>query len=607
MNRKSLNLPIHIAFFIMLLYSTVLYRYIFVNPYDKGIITQGVIDLSSINNASDLLVSLDGNWKITKGADSGRTVSVPEVFSSYNKGNNIYSAYIYLPEGDRFYSLIVPRINSEYTISINDKIIYDSVAEHGPRSIEHLQRIVFYAESKAVTLSIHPYNHYDYITEPLPILLGSLEKAENYYYKAIAVDFFFAVIVFCSGIFFFIQSTKEKKSHVYFSFSIICLVCLIRLLCMNSALIGIIFPYAERNLVLYLARILPPIIVISILIYSKEQFPDVAPVKLSRFITIGAFVYMILNLLLPKKISEYLIFIYAILLILSMGTIIYISYVLIRRRDLSACSYTMSSLVLFVSTAFDSIRKLNNIYYGYALTSGFIFFIIIQIIMLLGKNRVTYDEELKLSDSYQISLKNLEHEEANFLSAHLKAHFLFNALNIISGYALFEAETAKKITRALTTYLTQIFEQETINEMGTLKNEIDLVRAFGYIESERFPNIDFIYDIPKEIPDITMPSLFLQPLLENAVNHGIRKKAAGSKGRIIVSVHLTKYHVQFCIKDDGVGFPEEAIKKALQEPSDGSYHSLYHLQYQLKRLYNESLVIRSAPNVGTIVTFKIPS
>ena len=60
--------------------------------------------------------------------------------------------------------------------------------------------------------------------------------------------------------------------------------------------------------------------------------------------------------------------------------------------------------------------------------------------------------------------------------------------------------------------------------MNSLGNEIELVKAFGYIETQRFPSINIDYDIDIKDQDIKVPALILQPLLENSINNGIRKK-----------------------------------------------------------------------------------
>ena len=604
MHKKYYYLPLYISFILMILYCLFGNNFFNIKENIHGEAHNGEINLSSLEYSDSLLISLGGEWK--NATDNSSLINITDFFSDNSTSGKAVSLKITLPASQRYYSLIFPRINSEYIILINGEKIYQSSPNTITANIDCTRLISFFAQNKEMELTIIPYSHYEYTMPVGSILIGSESAAKYYFSKILSSDVLLATLVLCAVVYFLILSFSERKSHIYLAFSLLCMVCALRIVLMNNVLLGHIIPNLSNSAFINVLTEIPALLILLIIIYNAELFPEYVPwniYKITFALIIG---YIITAQIIPYKYSLILFVYYILLLLLCFIIIFNILVLLIKNRDQSALAYLLNAIILLLSTLWDTKNPSSFMFMGEALNVGFVFFSINQTIIFLTKSSVAYEEDLALSESYNNSINTLENEETNFLSSHLKPHFLFNALNIISGYALFEPDTASKITAALTIYLKQLFEHDTMNEMNTLQNEIDLVKAFGYIESERFPNIEFIYDIPGNVPEIKTPSLILQPLLENAVNHGIRKKPAGFNGQIIISVRPTRYYIEFYIKDNGVGMSKDQIEKVFQQPEDSKYHSLYYLHSKIKELYNENLIIRSVTGTGTIITFKIP-
>ena len=194
--------------------------------------------------------------------------------------------------------------------------------------------------------------------------------------------------------------------------------------------------------------------------------------------------------------------------------------------------------------------------------------------------------------------------ELAFLQAQIKPHFIFNTLSVISALCLKEPAKAKELILDLSDYLRGSFDIDMHNGLTTLSKELELVKAYLSIEQARFKeriNVDF--DIRSQ-RDCTMPILSLQPLVENAVRHGIMPLAKG--GQIRVKVWDEGEDVKVCVTDNGIGIEEEKIKEIFSEEKKSGSVGLINVNRRLIALYGRGLVIaREIPN-GTSIGFFIP-
>lgn len=215
-------------------------------------------------------------------------------------------------------------------------------------------------------------------------------------------------------------------------------------------------------------------------------------------------------------------------------------------------------------------------------------------------------EGLSMLLSTQIELSNIENFKAMAKEAELKAlqtqinpHFLFNALHTISSFVRIEPDRAREIIINLSTYLR--YNLENFSRLLSLKDELSQVEAYINIEKARFGDkIKVIYNIPEKYMNIQLPSLIIQPLVENSIKHGILKRREG--GTIAISVSENKAEYIISIEDDGVGI-EQSIIDGIDDKIEKNI-GLKNVHNRLKILYGKGLNIKKLER-GTKITFYI--
>ncbi|RAV22871.1 ATP-binding protein [Paenibacillus contaminans] len=197
--------------------------------------------------------------------------------------------------------------------------------------------------------------------------------------------------------------------------------------------------------------------------------------------------------------------------------------------------------------------------------------------------------------------------EAAYLQAQIQPHFLFNTLNSIMALADIDQAKMRDLTESFSSYLRISFDFWNSEKMVPLEHELELVRSYLYIQKERFEErLDITWEVGPGVR-IKLPPLTIQPLVENAVSHGVLRKAEG--GTVRVQIAKGSGNVKIVISDDGVGMEEERLRQLL----DGSAVligrrgiGLLNTDRRLKQLYGKGLEIRSKPGEGTTVSFEIP-
>jgi two-component system LytT family sensor kinase len=194
--------------------------------------------------------------------------------------------------------------------------------------------------------------------------------------------------------------------------------------------------------------------------------------------------------------------------------------------------------------------------------------------------------------------------ELNFLQAQIKPHFLYNTLNAVISILRSDSEKASKLLKELSNYLREIFKFKGIEGSVSLERELDVVKSYLYIVTTRYSGrINVEYDI-KDIPKMRVPHLILQPIVENAVKHGVLAK--DESGNIKISIKEEKDFIHINVSDDGPGIDNELIPYLVTGSIRGSGIGLSNVQKRMETLYGYGLSIESEENKGTSVTLKLP-
>ncbi len=190
---------------------------------------------------------------------------------------------------------------------------------------------------------------------------------------------------------------------------------------------------------------------------------------------------------------------------------------------------------------------------------------VVSIKQYIEQLKESMEKERLLQEKELMMTAHLKEAQLKYLQAQINPHFLFNTLN--AGAQLAMMEGADRTYEYVQT-VADFFRYNVKNNKNdvTVREEVDLVDNYIQILNVRFSG-DIGYDkqIDKRLLDIKMPSMILQPIVENAVNHGIREM--GDKGRISLRVYRDSEDVCISVRDNGKGIAPEEIARIL----DGSY------------------------------------
>lgn len=197
--------------------------------------------------------------------------------------------------------------------------------------------------------------------------------------------------------------------------------------------------------------------------------------------------------------------------------------------------------------------------------------------------------------------------EAAWLQAQIQPHFLFNTLNSVAALVEVDPDRMRNLLLAFGDYLRASFDFANLERFVPLDKELELVRAYLYIEKERFGDR---VQVEWEVDDgllLQVPPLSIQPLVENAVRHGLLRRNRG--GTVRIRVRDLGDYAEISVEDNGVGFDSELLRGVLyprETPGKKSGVGLANTDRRLKQLFGKGLQIQGAPGQGTVVSFIVP-
>ena len=186
------------------------------------------------------------------------------------------------------------------------------------------------------------------------------------------------------------------------------------------------------------------------------------------------------------------------------------------------------------------------------------------------------------------------------LSSQINPHFLFNTLNSVASLIRQDPDQARQVVYKLSKILRRLLRKQ--DNLVTLREELSFIDDYLAIEIVRFgEKLHFVKDIAPECLDMLVPSMLLQPLVENSIRHGLASKVSG--GTIRVRGLRANGRLQILVEDDGVGIPEAKLARLFENGI-----GVNNVNERLKVLYgdNYKMWIDSRPSEGTSTGVEIP-
>ena len=230
---------------------------------------------------------------------------------------------------------------------------------------------------------------------------------------------------------------------------------------------------------------------------------------------------------------------------------------------------------------------LQNAFKGYAIAYASIIVAIEVLFVFIGVEK-----------NFQISMQKEKIRDAqiNIMLSQIQPHFVYNSLSAISTLITIDPEKAQEALDNFTEYLRRNLSSLTNVKLIPFVDELKHIETYISLEKLRFDDrINVIYDL--KTTDFNVPVLSIQPIVENAIKHGILKKVEG--GTLKISTYEAEDSYVIVIEDNGVGFNNDDVKK------EENHYGIDNIKYRIKNMCNGSLDIKSVINKGTIVTITL--
>lgn len=190
----------------------------------------------------------------------------------------------------------------------------------------------------------------------------------------------------------------------------------------------------------------------------------------------------------------------------------------------------------------------------------------------------------------------LTESRVSTMMSQIRPHFIYNTLGSIEQLCLLNPQKAGELVHNFAKYLRGNFGELDNPKPILMSQEMEHVHHYIYIENVRFPDMTFSFEMNSG--DFHIPALTIQPIVENAIKHGLMKLQKG--GRIRVVSYETDHHYCVSVEDDGVGFDTNVLL------DERKHVGIRNIRGRLQAMVNGTLEIESREGVGTTVVIKIP-
>ena len=594
--------------------------------YEGKTAQSGVIDLSGKDIDNGDYVYLSGEWEffwhkfiVTDNISEAQpdfNIKVPSYWSDYsvnttqlNKGGYaIYRLGLKNINTLKPFIVFVPNLPVAYRVFVDGQLIFQS-GEISKTYDETKAVPSFTAYPITLNTNEMPGNRAELVIEVSCQFSGGitltpvLVNYDTYSLNAIfmlALRYVFVGIIMLVGVFAFLMSKKIKGDNSYSAWlSLLCLFLIIRILISNEGFTAsrILFSGFTVELMYFLIYVSTFINKLLLFIYTSKSLSLKLPQSLILIFGVFFLVYAAVPILFTSSIFDPSSFI-----LLQMSTFIFDLYILyhlcaaIADKARNALLYTIGYITVLIGTYVDVlyVNGFINARVSWFMPLMFVFFVVTAI----------YINVLLMVDSYHKSSKaaelskELSEINMSLMLSQIQPHFLYNALNTIKYLTKKNPKTAETAIVDFSQFLRANMDSLSKKEPVPFEVELNHIKNYVNIEMLRFEDrLNIVYDI--RCKSFKLPALTIQPLVENAIKHGVNQKASG--GTVTISSFEDKKNFYVSVADDGVGYDLESL------PENGRSHiGLANITSRLKSMINADISIKSRLGYGTTVLITIP-
>ena len=263
-------------------------------------------------------------------------------------------------------------------------------------------------------------------------------------------------------------------------------------------------------------------------------------------------------------------------------------------QNRSVLVFLLSWIPLMLTLAFDIINKFLFFSEMQFFNIGLTITMMYQLVRLVLDLRKQYKETIR----YQQLQKELYEAKVSVMVSQIQPHFMYNALSSIAMLCKINPDTAYHATVAFSDYLRGNMESLKRQIPVSFSKELEHVKKYLYIEQLRFgKKLQIAYDI--QVTDFVLPQLSIQPLVENAVKHGVGMRKNG--GTVIIATYERENAFEVTIADDGVGFDTQQHKE-----DERSHVGMENTRRRIREMCGGEVKIKSTIGEGTVATVILP-
>lgn len=323
-------------------------------------------------------------------------------------------------------------------------------------------------------------------------------------------------------------------------------------------------------------------------------------------------IYGIAIVLLPARLLsnwQYVFFFYSDILLLGIFTrlivMIYKKSWLIAKNEMVILCFMLLFLFMFASSgSFDQLffsgRNIFN-------RLGFLGYVISMNVFLSIRLINRTDEAEIAAEQTKRAMNKATENEISFLQTQIKPHFLYNALSNIIAFCYTDGERAAHLLSMLSSYLRYLFQFGKEGHSTLLQQELDIIEAYVELEQARFgERFSYSCKIENSIDcsHIEIPSLLIQPLVENAIRHGLFEKKGIGHVQLIISKKDQFLYIQ--VIDDGIGMSENQRKELMEGRMIRSGIGFTNVLLRVRQISKGDFSIHSIEGEGTTIELTIP-
>ena len=406
------------------------------------------------------------------------------------------------------------------------------------------------------------------------------------------------VLVCFFGLFFFPVSgfILGKINYRYLSFGMMCFMWGLYMI-MHSLQEYINLWIFDPTICLLAVRLTGYLFIASVFLYLKSNMAKPLSRSIAN-ITVIAFLAAVVAaaLLHLTNTADLTATVPNMFIIIAVCTVVMIALLCVETRgNRKALVFLLSWSPLMISLVLDIIDQYTHLAGSVFLNYGLAITMAYQIVRLIGDLRFQYKEAIR----YQQMQKELYEAKVGVMVSQIRPHFIYNALTSIAMMCQIDPDTAQEATITFADYLRGNMDSLHQTKPVPFATELEHLKKYLYIEKLRFADLlNIEYDIKTE--DFYLPLLSIQPLVENAVKHGVGMKEDG--GTVTIATEETDTAYEVIISDDGVGFDPDAPK-----PDDGKTHvGMENTKKRLRDMCGAHVEITSAVGEGTTARVILP-